>query len=112
MKTCCEFNRPHCGCDQGRDCPAHAKRRAPAWVTPALLLFFIALLAIVGPTIDDHADEFQIANDAIAQQREQARLERIARKVCGDNAGHKLTGDTLQCYTHRGAKTISAKVTP
>jgi hypothetical protein len=35
-----------------------------------------------------------------------------ARNICGANAGYQFNGNVLQCFTHRGAKTITAKVTP
>lgn len=71
---------------------------------------FVILLSYVGPAIDDHSEESGAAKDAIAQQRQQVRIERLARFVCGDNAGYQIEGNTLQCFNHRGKKTVTAEV--
>ena len=75
----------------------------------AMLVFCIVTLAYIGPAIDDHSGE-SAADDAIAQIRISERREAAARAVCGQNAGYQYTGATLQCFTHRGAKSITVSV--
>ena len=71
---------------------------------------FVILLSYVGPAIDDHSDENGAAAEAIDQQRQQVRIERLARFVCGDNTAYQIEGNTLQCFTHKGKKMVTAEV--
>ena len=64
------------------------------------------------PAIDDHSGEAAQADAAIHQIKREQREAMAARAICGANAGYQFNGDVLQCFTHRGAKTITAKVTP
>lgn len=49
--------------------------------------------------------------DAELDARQQARFERAAQAMCGANAAFEILADnSVQCFTHRGAKTITAKV--
>lgn len=75
--------------------------------TIALAFAMAALLAYVGPQIDDHSGE-----SAAAKQAAQERLAKAAQKICGINAAWEIKGDVLQCLTHRGFKTVLTKVTP
>lgn len=84
---------------------ANAPVAAMLWAS-----LFVILLSYVGPALDDNGDEFGAAEDAIEQQRQQARIERMARFVCGSNAAYQIEGNTLQCFNHAGRKTIQAKV--
>ena len=106
--TCCSGD-----CRQGRDCP---NRRQSARGSLALLcimlLCFAGLLAIVGPAIDDHSGEAAQADATIHQINREQREAMAARNICGANAGYQFNGNVLQCFTHRGAKTVTARVTP
>jgi uncharacterized low-complexity protein len=57
-------------------------------------------------------DAAQAAIDAEHTARQQARFEHAARKACGggESAYELLADGSIQCFTHRGAKTILAKV--
>ena len=60
-----------------------------------------------GPS--DHQAAMDAAADAKATQAEQAqqaRFEKAAQQMCGNNAGWKLLENgTVQCFTKRGHKT-------
>ena len=60
-----------------------------------------------GPS--DHQAAIDAAADAKAtqaEQRAQARFEKAAQAMCGENAGWtKLENGTVQCFTKRGHKT-------
>ena len=60
-----------------------------------------------GPS--DHQAAMDAAADAKVTQREQAqqaRFEKAAQAMCGDNAGWtKLENGAVQCFTKRGHKT-------
>ena len=106
--TCCTGD-----CRQGRDCPNRRQSAAGNFVLPALILIcFAGLLAFVGPALDDHSGEAAQADAATDQIKLGRRQAMAARAICGENAGYQFDGNTLQCFTHRGAKTITAKVTP
>ena len=99
-------------CNQSRSCPARTKKPAPVWLTPAILIFMAFMLCYVGPAIDNHGAEFSAADEAIAQQNREARAIKASKEICGNNAAYQINGNTLQCLTHKGRKTIQAKVTP
>lgn len=60
-----------------------------------------------GPS--DHQAAMDAASDAKAtqaEQRAQARFEKAAQAMCGDNAGWtQLANGSVQCLTKRGHKT-------
>ena len=60
-----------------------------------------------GPS--DHQAAMDAASDAKATQREQAqqaRFEKAAQQMCGENAGWKLLENgSVQCFTKQGRKT-------
>jgi hypothetical protein len=74
-------------------------------VATALVLSTAYLLD--GPS--DHQAAIDAAADAKAtqtEQRAQARFEKAAQQMCGDNAGWKLLENgAVQCFTKRGHKT-------
>ena len=74
-------------------------------VSVALLLSTAYLLD--GPS--DHQAAMDAAADAKATQREQraqARFEKAAQAMCGENAGWaKLENNAVQCFTKTGRKT-------
>jgi len=67
-------------------------------------------------SIPDHRAEFDQAADidaAQAQAQAQARYAAAAQRACGENAAwRQLDAGSVQCFTHRGLKTISAQVQP
>ena len=106
--TCCSGE-----CRQGRDCPNRSQSaRGSLALLCIMLLCFAGLLAIVGPAIDDHSGEAAQADATINQIKRERKEAMAARAICGENAGYRFDGNTLQCLTKRGAKTITAKVTP
>jgi hypothetical protein len=74
-------------------------------VVVALVLSTAYLLD--GPS--DHQAAIDAAADAKATQREQraqARFEKAAQQMCGENAGWKLLENhSVQCFTKQGHKT-------
>ena len=99
-------------CRQGRQCSGRTKTPAPVWLTPVLTIGMIVALCYVGPAIDDHSGEMATADAAINQIKRERKEAMAARAICGENAGYRFDGNTLQFLTKRGAKTITAKVTP
>ena len=98
-------------CTQGRYCPGHGKKPAPAWLTPVIAIGMIIMLSYVGPRIDNNSQEFSQADEAIAQQKHENHIARAGTKVCGANAAWQIEGNTLQCFTHKGRKTsVTAQV--
>lgn len=89
---------------------------SPPMITWAVTTALVVLFAVVPATsfhLDDNSGEHGAAKDAIAQQRQQARFDKAAHEVCGENIAWTQTGTgTIQCFDHRGTKTIQAKVTP
>ncbi|NDH54854.1 MAG: hypothetical protein EBY24_23430 [Betaproteobacteria bacterium] len=81
----------------------------------------LAALVMSTAYLLDGPSDHQAALDTAAAQRDarqatlaEARFARAAQQVCGgENAGWQLRGDgAVQCFTHRGHKTITARVTP
>lgn len=72
-----------------------------------LVLVACFLLSYLGPALDDHGAEMEVAREELAKAREQERFERGAQIACGPNAAWKLThkrGEVV-CLTKRGQKT-------
>lgn len=77
-----------------------------------------ATVGCLGPSLDDHGSDFDAARameESIIQAQEQAqaqaRYESAAKQICGDNAAWmQIEHGVIQCYTHRGAKTITATI--
>ena len=83
-----------------------------AWSITTLLVVLFAVLPSTSFHLDDNSAEHGAAKDALDQIKLERRQAMAARAICGENAGYQFSGNTLQCFTHRGAKTITAKVTP
>jgi hypothetical protein len=81
-------------------------------ITLLLTLMFALLLAYLGPAIDAEDEENATAIEALAQQRRAQRQEQLAQAVCGPNAAYEWRDTTLQCFTHRGHKTLTTKANP
>lgn len=86
-------------------------------ITWAVTTALVVLFAVVPATsfhLDDNSGEHGAAKDAIAQQRQQARFDKAIKEMGRENGACFQTDKPgeIQCFTHRGAKTITAKVTP
>lgn len=70
-----------------------------------------ATLAFGGALLDDHSADYDVARDledAQAQAKATQIFESKVQQLCGQNAGWmQLENGAIQCYTHRGAKTIT-----
>ena len=102
-------------CNQSRNCPSRNVAHSTAGniaLSGVAIAFFVLCLAWAGPGIDDNSAEATEADQAIAQLSRERKEAMAARAICGDNAGYQFNGSELQCFTHRGAKTITAKVAP
>lgn len=78
------------------------------WGLAALAALVLSTAYLLdGPS--DHQAAIDAAADAKATQAEQAqqaRFEKAAQQMCGDNAGWaKLDNGSVQCFTKRGHKT-------
>jgi hypothetical protein len=78
------------------------------WTLAALTALVLSTAYLLdGPS--DHQAAIDAAADAKATQREQAqqaRFEKAAQAMCGDNAGWtQLENGAVQCLTKRGHKT-------
>jgi len=73
----------------------------------AMALVLSTAYLLDGPS--DHQAALDAAADVKAtqaEQRAQARFERAAQAMCGDNAGWtRLENGSVQCFTKRGHKT-------
>ena len=83
-----------------------------AWAITTLLVVLFVIVPGTAFHLDDNSAEFSGADDALAQITRERKEAMAARNICGENAGYQFTGNTLQCYTKRGGKTITAKVQP
>jgi len=70
-------------------------------------LIACATLAYLGPTVLDRA---ATAQDEERRAAAEERFAKAARAICGENGAWTREGNTLQCFTHRGHKTITASV--
>jgi hypothetical protein len=78
------------------------------WTLAALTALVLSTAYLLdGP--GDHQAAIDAASDAKATQSEkraQARFERAAQAMCGENAGWtQLENGAVQCFTKRGHKT-------
>ena len=78
------------------------------WTLAALTALVLSTAYLLdGPS--DHQAAMDAASDAKAtqaEQRAQARFERAAQAMCGDNAGWtQLENGAVQCFNKTGRKT-------
>lgn len=78
----------------------------------ALLICFALSASYLLDSPSDHsaaqADAISLS-DALKAQASELRFAKAAAAVCGPNAAAKDLGDGMvQCYTHKGHKTIKA----
>ena len=83
-----------------------------AWAITTLLVLLFTVVPGTAFHLDDHGSENALAKDALDQIKRERKEAMAARAICGENAGYQFNGNSLQCFTHRGAKTITAKVHP
>lgn len=80
-----------------------------AAISAAVMAFILSsshLLDDVRSEYTERVDTMQASIDAEKAAQRQARFERAARSMCGQNGGWKLLDDgAVQCFTHRGHKT-------
>jgi hypothetical protein len=78
------------------------------WTLAALAALVLSTAYLLdGPS--DHQAAMDAASDAKATQREQAqqaRFEKAAQQMCGENSGWtRLENGSVQCFTKKGHKT-------
>lgn len=83
-----------------------------AWAIMTLLVVLFAVVPGTAFHLDDNSAEQGAAKDGIDQIKRERKEGMAARAICGENAAYQFNGNTLQCLTHAGRKTITAKVTP
>ena len=83
-----------------------------AWAITTLLVVLFVIVPGTAFHLDDNSAEQGAAKDGLDQIKRERKEAMAARHICGENAGYQYTGNTLQCYTKRGGKTITAKVQP
>ena len=88
------------------------KHRLTNWVLALLVVSLYPLMATLEARSErriatTHEQDLQTA---IKNEATQARFERAASEICGQNAGWQLVDDTrtIQCTTKRGFKTRKA----
>lgn len=79
-----------------------------AWLAACV----VSLLLASSFHLDDNSADQDAAADAIKQLNREQRLSKAGKAICGENAAWQVEGNTLQCFTHRGKKTITATVQP
>lgn len=84
--------------------------------TTALALAALLLLCWLGPSLDDHSDEYAQAvylQDAINASIQQQKFDRAAQALCGPQAAWaQLQDGSVQCKTKHGRPTITVSVAP
>lgn len=72
----------------------------------------VTTMAYIGPQLDDHGPEHEVAVEELEKQNRQDRFERAAREICGENATWSLTHvqGQIVCKTRRGQKTKVAQL--
>lgn len=82
------------------------------WAGTTILVLLFAVVPSTSFHLDDNSDEFSSADDAINQANREQRLAKAGKTICGENAAWQVEGNTLQCFTRKGKKTITATVQP
>lgn len=84
--------------------------------TTALAIAIVVLLCWFGPSLDDHADEWDRAitlQDAINVAIEQKKFDVAAQALCGPQSPWVQTADgSVQCSTKHGRPTITVRISP
>lgn len=87
--------------------------RLPNWALAAMICMALASLYRLDTPTEHQTTRAtaQSVQDAQRAAQRNARFERAARRMCGDNAAWVLIADTeIQCRTQRGIGTRSFKV--
>ena len=82
-----------------------------AWAGTTVLVLLFAVVPATSFHLDDNGDEFSAADEAIAQIKHENHIASVGKKVCGEGAAWQIDGNTIQCFTHKGKKTVTAEVT-
>ena len=81
-----------------------------AWAITTLLVVLFVIVPGTAFHLDDNSAEHGAAKDSLEQIKRERKEAMAARAICGENAGYQFTGNTLQCFTHRGSPTIRIAV--
>lgn len=76
-------------------------------IQASIFCALVITMAYIGPQLDDHGPEHEVAVEELAKQHRQDRFERAAAEICGENATYRLThkqGEII-CLTKRNHKT-------
>jgi len=84
--------------------------------TTLIAVAMVAALCWLGPSLDDHSDEFDQAvylQDAINAAIHQEKFALAAQAMCGPQAAwQQLNDGSVQCRTKHGKPTITVQVSP
>jgi hypothetical protein len=81
------------------------------WAVTTALVVLFAVVPSTSFHLDDNSGEHGAAKDAIAQIKHENHIASVGKKVCGENSAWQIEGNTIQCMTHRGARTsVTAQV--
>jgi hypothetical protein len=87
--------------------------RAINWALAALIAAILSCSYLLDGPSDHSAEHAQALalKDAQKQEAADERFAQAAAAMCGPNAAAKDLGDsTVQCYTHKGRKTIKVSL--
>lgn len=84
--------------------------------TTIIAVAMVAALCWLGPSLDDHSDEWDQAvylQDAINAAIAQEKFAVAAQALCGPQASwQQLNDGSVQCKTKHGRPTITVQVSP
>ena len=84
--------------------------------TTIIAVAMVAALCWLGPSLDDHSDEWDQAvylQDAISAAIAQEKFALAAQALCGPQAAwQQLNDGSVQCRTKNGRPTITVQVAP
>lgn len=84
--------------------------------TTIIAVAMVAALCWLGPSLDDHSDEWNQAvylQDAINEAIRQEKFAVAAQALCGPQAAwQQLNDGSVQCRTKNGRPTITVQVAP
>ena len=84
--------------------------------TTIIALAMVAALCWLGPSLDDHSDEWAQAvtlQDAINEAIRQEKFAVAAQALCGPQAAwQQLDDGSVQCKTKHGKPSITVQVAP
>lgn len=84
--------------------------------TTLIAVAMVAALCWLGPSLDDHSDEWDQAvylQDAINEAIRQEKFAVAAQALCGPQAAwQQLNDGSVQCKTKHGKPSITVQVSP